>query len=108
MSVTRSLEYEVFPARVDEAERILWSFLRMVRMNEPTTDYRVFTREDRCLWLHFATFLSHDAMRKHAEAPYTIHFEEAMAALRTSSSISRMYVLRDPSAAKPLAALVSV
>ncbi|MBW3566299.1 MAG: hypothetical protein KY459_16455 [Acidobacteria bacterium] len=76
--MTRTIQYRVKANRNVEAERILLTFLRNLRMIEPGTDYRAFQHADGNTYTLFASFVDHEAEYQHRNANYTERFESSL------------------------------
>ena len=78
MAVCRTLKYKIRRENGNEAERMLWAFLRSIRMVEPGTDYRAYMHEDGQTYTHVASFIDSEAEFQHRTAPYTQKFRDSI------------------------------
>lgn len=78
MTVSKTIRYKIRKNHDGEAERMLWTFLRTVRMVEPGTDYRVYKHEDGQTYVHVASFVDSEAEFQHRTAPYTQKFRDSI------------------------------
>ena len=76
--MTRSIQYRIRADRSAEAERILLTFLRNLRMVEPGTDFRAFQHADGNTYTLLASFVDGEAEFQHRNANYTERFESSI------------------------------
>ena len=69
-------QYTVRPGTESEVESIVRTFVRAVRENEPTTDYRAFRLDGGRDFLHVMCFADEDSHQVHRAAPYTLQLVE--------------------------------
>src|SRR5437870_3359559 len=66
--------YTVRPEKVKEVKRALAEFIAEVRKHEPRTLYLVFRENGQHTFVHWMSFESEAAERRHSQSRYNDHF----------------------------------